>query len=215
MPVANLQSLLTGSSGAVTLSSDQQNIVNSVINLFVKSVSARYTTDRIPQIIPFVQNPNNAAAILAAYTVYGNPANQSFSTQAEFYYFAYYSSLYPLPAAVQTNCTVLSSQETSLQAELAGSDKVYVSDNNAILHNIRTTVIIQMLSNVQAMYANLNCDTYIVATQNTADQAAQLQQVKATTTSTSNLGIYFLIGSGVLVAILVMIKIFKHKNNSK
>jgi len=186
----------------------------------------------------FFSDASNIVGIKSAYAKYGLPpknrpsVRHAFSWQdfcdwdkgiLKFYYAAKYRNQYQIPVSDAINCEKISTMQIALNSEIANSDKLYVNDGDGGAHLSRTQALNDMLSDLNAMYANLSCDAAIkqqqqdaiaaqTAQEQAASQAALLQTYQATSTVSgggSNIAIYAVAGVGVLITILVMVKLLK------
>jgi len=202
---------------------DDTAIVTKMIALF-SGGNARYMTDRQPNLLAFLKDPNNASGIIASYNKYGDPTGKDYPTQMKFYYAAQYMNQYPLPAANPINCNQIATMQIALNSEIANSDKLYVNDGDATLHLVRTTILNDMLSVLSSMYANLSCDAAIqqqqqdaIAAQTAQEQAASQQALLQTYQATSatatgggtSIAVYAVGGVAAIIVLLIVIRLIK------
>ena len=186
--------------------------------------SWQFLYDRVSNAKAYLLNPNNASGLIYAYVNNGDPANvQGYGNAILWYYTAFYSNLYPLPAHAQASCNTISTAITALEGEIRASDKLYESEAVSETHNARNLAINNLLSAFNGMYTNLSCDTYLadVAQQKTtvAQQQALLasqqsavstyQQTAGASGGGTKVAVYVAIGSAVLIAFMVVKKMMK------
>jgi len=220
-----MPAVLTSAKVPTTQASATQQLVIKYFN-----TAAAYTRDRLDGLMAFVSNPNNANAIQAAVNLYGTTYTKTSNAgttdmgNREFYYYAYYYNLYPVPSANQVNCSQISSIiNEAIPSELSASDKQYVVDNNADNHNARTAALNKLASQYNSLYMIMNCDNYLTQqaeAQTAAQQAAALASSQASEISTYqqtagasgggiSAAIWIAGGVAAIIAVLLVIKVVK------
>lgn len=141
----------------------------------------------------------------------------------KFYLAARFFLNYPNIAKDQANCQKIADYISTLPDELKSADNKYVNDNDANYHNTMTTVINDRLSYYNSLSSSLSCNTYLAdklqekqqaIAKTTLDQSLQSNEaaLKAATAiqgTGSSVGMYFLYGVGGLIAVLILVKMFK------
>ena len=141
----------------------------------------------------------------------------------KFYLAAKFFLNYPNLTSDPTNCQKITDYINTLPDELKAADNKYVNDKDVNYHNTMTTVINDRISYYNSLSNSLSCNTYLAnqlqaqqqaIAKTTLDQSLQsneaaLQAATAIQGTGSSTGMYFLYGVGGLIAVLILVKMFK------
>ena len=176
------------------------------------------------------KTPNLLAAIRESISVFGFPScDQIYVLQPhgwvpvmQFYFGAYYFNLFPMVSADASNCTVIKGMLDAIAAEFENIEKRHLPGGDLpdmASYNDAKTALGKRQSELQSMYASLDCTNAITQ----AQQAQQIPTVQSVAnaaastnagsaqTKTNNLVTYALIGVGLLLVIGAGVIIFHKK----
>lgn len=200
---------------------EQNNIVQKIRDV----ANTYWCMTQYSEITSFMNNTNNAQAIISAYGMYGMPPANRESTRStwgkwtdycdwdkgiyKLYIAAKYFKAYSAITLNQENCGKIAKVLDFLEQEKLNADKIGILD--PATQGVSLAVLNDIQTKYMTGYSNLNCDAYLADLQKDIikEDVAEFEQANTDALKEVTLTKVFIYGISVLILSLGVIKLVK------